>query len=155
MQPSRPHWITKNKNATCRSILTALPAWFGRPQAIDEYCRQSDDLPMLGVTADDSVLGFASLRVATAATTEILVMGVRPEARKHGIGRAIVTEAGRYAGARGHALLSVRTVGPSCPDTHYAETRSFYAATGFLPVGEFSDHWGPGVPMLLMVRPVR
>ena len=154
MQPPRPHWITKDRAATCRSILTALPAWFARPQAIDEYCRLSNDLPMLGVTEGDDVLGFAALRGATSATTEVLVMGVRPEARRLGIGRAIVAEAVRFARTRGHALLSVQTVGPSCSDPHYDETRSFYMATGFLPVGEFADHWGPGMPMLLMVRSV-
>jgi hypothetical protein len=68
------------------------------------------------------------------------------------VGRALVERAAAYARAGGYALLHVKTLAPSDPDSSYAATRAFYAAVGFLPLEELPQVWGPGNPCLLMVR---
>ncbi len=52
---------------------------------------------------------------------------------------------------RAMAYLSVKTLGPSRPDAHYAGTRKFYEAMGFLPIEETSL-WGESNPCLIMVK---
>jgi hypothetical protein len=48
--------------------------------------------------------------------------------------------------------LHVKTLAPSDPDPGYAATRRFYEATGFVPLEELPQVWGPENPCLLMVR---
>lgn len=50
-------------------------------------------------------------------------------------------------------MLQVKTIGPSRIDSAYARTRRFYAASGFVPVEEFTQVW-PGYPCLLLVLPI-
>ena len=57
------------------------------------------------------------------------------------------------ARAEGVRLLEVKTLGASHPDPHYARTRHFYEAVGFLPLEE-TDLWGEGAPCLIMVKPL-
>ena len=52
----------------------------------------------------------------------------------------------------GREYLQVKTLGPSHPDTHYAATRAFYAACGFLPLQETAAFWGEEQPCLIMVK---
>jgi hypothetical protein len=54
--------ITQGKSAVARDILTALPAWFGIPESLDAYVRESAALPMLGAIANTSPIGFLSLK---------------------------------------------------------------------------------------------
>lgn len=150
----RPQWIAEGKAAICRSILIDLPAWFARPEAVDEYARLAEGAPMLGVFDGGEAVGFASLRNASPAAAEIRVMGVRAQARRRGVGRSLVDAVGRAALAEGRSFVSVKTIGPSSPDPHYAETRAFYEAVGFVPIDEFADYWAPGLPMLLMIKPL-
>ena len=49
-------------------------------------------------------------------------------------------------------LLQVKTLGPSHPDVHYARTRSFYEALGFIGLEETTTFWGEANPCLIMVK---
>jgi hypothetical protein len=46
----------------------------------------------------------------------------------------------------------VKTLGPSHPDVHYARTRSFYEALGFIGLEETTAFWGEANPCLIMVK---
>jgi len=81
-------------------------------------------------------------------------MAVRPEWRRQGVGRGLCHLAFERMRFGGFSLALVRTVGASYVDAAYAETRAFYEAIGFQPLIEFDDHFGEGVPGLLLVRPL-
>ncbi len=73
----------------CRSILLALPEWFGRPEATAQYVEHASTAPML-VAQDKQALGFVALARHNNWTYEIHSMGVMPEFHRRGIGRALV-----------------------------------------------------------------
>lgn len=95
--------------------------------------------------------GFMALKPHMDACAEICVMAVRMECHRLGLGRVLVSRAEEWAIGHAMAYLSVKTLGPSRPDAHYAGTREFYEAMGFLPIEETSL-WGEGNPCLIMVK---
>lgn len=139
--------------AEVTAILERLPDWFGRPEAIAEYAREAERLDVVVARTGAMPIGFLTLKPQTRECFEIAVMAVRPEWRRRGIGRRLVEVAVEQLVRSGMPLLLVRTVGPSYENKSYAETRRFYEAVGFAPVIELPDHFGDGMPGLLMVRP--
>jgi ribosomal protein S18 acetylase RimI-like enzyme len=136
------------RSELCREILTALPDWFGIEEAVDAYVRDVAGLPTFAAGRD----GFLALKQHTASAGEIYVMGVRPESRRYGLGTALLEAAESFLRAREVEYLQVKTLGPSHPSEHYAATRSFYAARGFLPLEELTAIWGEANPCLIMVK---
>ena len=132
----------------CRDVLAALPGWFGIEEAVDAYVRDVAQLPTFAAGRN----GFIALKQHTDAAAEIYVMGVRPESRRRGLGSALLEAAESFLRARGVEYLQVKTLGPSHPSEHYAETRSFYAARGFRPLEELTAIWGEANPCLIMVK---
>jgi GNAT superfamily N-acetyltransferase len=149
-----PTLIEEGSGRFCRAVLDDLPDWFGIPEAVDHYCDRANHLAAFGISRDGEPVGIVTLVRATDATMEIDVMGVRPAWHGQGLGRALIEAAAGHARSQGARLLSVMTVGAAHPSQAYAATRAFYRAVGFLPVEEFADLWGPGMPALLFVRPV-
>ncbi|MEN3974473.1 GNAT family N-acetyltransferase [Emcibacter sp. SYSU 3D8] len=135
-------------------MLDDLPEWFGIPEAKDAYVAGADTLPMLSCRAGSDIAGFLSLKPQTAAAAEIYVMGVRRSFHRQGIGRALTDAAARWAVGRGLRFLTVKTLAADNPDPHYALTRRFYEAVGFLPLEVFPALWDERNPCLLMVRPL-
>jgi ribosomal protein S18 acetylase RimI-like enzyme len=129
-------------------VLAALPDWFGIEEAVDAYVR---DVAALQTFAAGRA-GFLALKQHTDAAAEIYVMGVRPESRGRGLGTALLEAAESFLRAREVEYLQVKTLGPSQPSEHYAETRSFYAARGFRPLEELTAIWGEENPCLIMVK---
>ena len=136
------------RSELCREILTALPGWFGLPEAVDRYIQEVAELPTFAVGSD----GFLSLKLHTDAAAEIYVIGVRVECHRRGIGTALVEVSEAFLRERDVEYLQVKTLGPSHPSEHYAATRSFYAARGFRPLEELPDLWGEDNPCLIMVK---
>jgi GNAT superfamily N-acetyltransferase len=141
-----------NQSTACVPILRMLPDWFGIEAAILDYERDIEHLPTFLAKADGQVLGFLSLKQHNPFSTEIYVMAVRPDAHRGGIGRALVETAEFYACKLGIEYMQVKTLGPSTPDEHYAKTRAFYEALGFLPLEEFKQIWDESNPCLVMVK---
>jgi hypothetical protein len=50
-----------NKAAVCLDILTALPEWFARPQAVADYAQAVEALPIFGFRPGAETVGFLSL----------------------------------------------------------------------------------------------
>ena len=136
------------RSRICREILTALPDWFGIEEAVDAYVRDVAGLPTFAAGRN----GFLALKQHTEAAAEIYVMGVRPESRRRGLGTALLEAAESLLRARDVEYLQVKTLGPSEPSEHYAETRSFYTARGFRPLEELTAIWGEANPCLIMVK---
>jgi N-acetylglutamate synthase-like GNAT family acetyltransferase len=140
------------QSAICVPILRLLPEWFGIEAAILNYGREIESLPTFLARIGDRVIGFLSLKQHTPYAAEILVMAVRPENARGGIGRALVESAEVYVRGLGIEYLQVKTLGPSRPDEGYSRTRAFYESMGFRPMEEFSQIWDKDNPCLIMVK---
>jgi GNAT superfamily N-acetyltransferase len=148
--------IEVGRSALARSILDALPEWFGIPAATAEYVSNAEHLPMLAARAGGSEpIGFLSLRQRTPVASEAYVLGVRREWHRRGVGRSLFAAAERRLLADGVRYLTVKTLSGTHPDPNYAMTRRFYEALGFEPIEEFPTLWGTDNPCLLLVKPLK
>jgi GNAT superfamily N-acetyltransferase len=137
--------------AACEALLRSLPDWFGIEQAILDYRRDIETLETLIVREGTTLLGFLTLKHPFPESAEIQVMAVRTQAHGRGVGRALVHKAEGLLRDRGARFLQVKTLGEGRPDEHYARTRGFYRAMGFVPLEEH-DLWGDTNPCLVFIK---
>lgn len=148
--------VAEHRGRITREILDDLPEWFGIPAAVDAYVAEADTLPMLVcLTPDGEAIGFASLRPTSPYAVEIAVLGIKRAWHRQGIGRALIAAARTFAIGENARYLTVKTLAPSHPDEHYARTRAFYEAVGFVPIEEFPTLWGEENPCLFMLQPLQ
>jgi len=147
----QPEPITRDKGAICAEVIAALPEWFARPEANQIYAETAESLDMLGCIAEGEVAGIVSLNQHFDTTAEIYLLAARPQWHGTGLGRALVSAAEDWARAKALRFLTVKTLGPSHPDTAYETSRRFYSAMGFVPIEEIQDIW-PGNPCLLLLK---
>jgi GNAT superfamily N-acetyltransferase len=74
----------------------------------------------------------------------LLFLGVLPETRRTGLGRALVVATERASRRRGARYLQIDT--SDAPNLGAA--RALYANLGYLQVAVVPDHWGPGDAMV-------
>jgi len=142
-----------DRAAICVPILRALKDWFGIEEAVLRYATEIDSLPTLvAYGAVGEPLGFLSLKLHNPFSAELYVLGIRPEARRQGIGRALVGKAEAWLKEQGVEYLQVKTLGPSNPDENYAQTRAFYLSVGFRPLEEFTRIWDEQNPCLILIK---
>ena len=133
------------KQRIVRSILEALPDWFGIPEAREAYIRDSADQLMVASWDGDALNGFLCLKQTGRDTVELAVMGVLPAYHRQGIGRSLFETARRMAVEGGYSFLQVKTV-QSGRYPEYDRTNLFYQSLGFK---EFEvmptlwDQWNP------------
>jgi GNAT superfamily N-acetyltransferase len=140
--------------ALCADILATLPTWFGIPESVAEYVAAADTEPTVVATLRAGACGILTLRLHSPYAAEILVMGVRPEHHRAGIGRALLDGAESWLAGRDIGFLQVKTLSPRHADPGYAATRAFYFACGFRPLEEMPQLWGPDQPALQMIKVV-
>lgn len=136
---------TEEKKAISRTILEALPDWFGIPEATEQYISESAEQPFFCAFQNDIPIGFLCLKQTGKATVELAVMGVRKEFHRHGIGRALFGAAKEYVAEAGYSFLQVKTVQMGHYES-YDDTNRFYLSLGFqefevLP--SLWDEWNP------------
>ncbi|MEC9369557.1 MAG: N-acetyltransferase [Pseudomonadota bacterium] len=85
----------------------------------------------------DAPAGFILCRSA-AGEAEILTLAVRPDSRRQGIGRRLVTEAMSRLGATGAALIFLEV------DSANTAARGLYESLGFIAVGKRPGYYGKG-----------
>jgi ribosomal protein S18 acetylase RimI-like enzyme len=146
------HGPLLGQGSVCEPILRALPQWFGIEASLVQYVRDIDAWPTFLAERDGSTAGFLALKRHNAYAAEIAVMGVYPQARRQGLGRALFVQAEAYLRREQVEYLQVKTLGASHPDPDYAQTRAFYAALGFRPLEEFTQIWNEENPCLVMVK---
>lgn len=147
--------VAQERSALCRAVLDDLPQWFGDPAAKARYIAEAADAPTLAAHAGATPAGILTLRRHFPQTFEMRILGVRPAHQGIGHGRRLVEAAAAHARDAGAGFLTVKTLGPSNRDPHYAKTRAFYAALGFHPLEEFATFWrDPPNPCLFLVRPL-
>lgn len=141
----------EQESSLCEATLRALPKWFGIESSLLEYVRDTRTLPTWIARRDDEPVGFITVRTHNPLSAEIHCLAVRPEHHRTGVGRTMVRLVEGHVRAQGVRLLQVKTLGPSRHDEHYARTRLFYEAMGFIQLEEMKNLW-PGNPCLILVK---
>lgn len=93
----------------------------------------------------DGARGFIVCRCAIDEC-EILAVGVAPEARRGGLGTALVAAAIDTARARGVARMFLEVAESN------TAARVLYARAGFAPVGRRRGYYGGGVDAIVLAR---
>ena len=139
--------LTNNaeKQTITRSILEALPDWFGIPEAREEYIEGSKDNIFFCAYEADKPVGFLYIKETGKDTAELAVMGVLKEYHRHGIGRTLFEHAKAAAREAGYSFLQVKTVQMGKYED-YDNTNKFYFSLGFKEFEVFPtlwDEWNP------------
>ena len=128
-----------------RTILEALPDWFGLPEAREEYIVNSVNQQFFAAVKEGKPIGFLCLKQTGKDTVEVSVMGVLKEFHRHGIGRKLFMKAREKAIKDGFSFIQVKTVQMGQYD-NYDNTNKFYISLGFKEFEIFPtlwDEWNP------------
>lgn len=142
--------LAVNEKKAIRHILLALPEWFGLPDSLEDYVKESRELPVLGCYDAENLLGFITLKPTSKETIELYVLGVLPNYHRQGIGKRMIKEAVTYAKAHGYTYMQVKTLAPQAKDDSYLKTYAFYRSLQFMDV-EVLPLWDEWNPCLLMI----
>ena len=135
----------KEKEMISRTILEALPDWFGLPEAREEYIVNSVNQQFFAAVKEEKTIGFLCLKQTGKDTVEVAVMGVLKEFHRHGIGRKLFIKAKEKAIKDGFSFIQVKTVQMGQYD-NYDNTNKFYISLGFKEFEIFPtlwDEWNP------------
>ena len=133
-----------------RTILEALPDWFGIQESREEYIEASGTWPFFAAYRQERPVGFLCLKETGKATAELAVMGVLPEYHRQGIGRALFETARKEAVEMGYQFLQVTTVAMGHYEA-YDRTNRFYQNMGFQEFEVFSELWDKANPCQIYV----
>jgi ribosomal protein S18 acetylase RimI-like enzyme len=84
--------------------------------------------------------GYLAPEAAGPGVWNLLFLGVRPEGRRQGLARALVTDVERRLRAQGARMLLIDT----STEPPMAAARALYEALGYERVALIPDYWGPG-----------
>ena len=133
------------KQKIARTILEALPDWFGIEESREGYIRDSAGLPFFAAFDGEQPIGFLCLKETGKETVELCVMGVLQEYHRKGIGRALFEKAKEAAVRMGYSFMQVKTVQMGRYED-YDRTNRFYLSLGFKEFEVFPllwDEWNP------------
>ena len=135
----------EEKQRITKSILTALPEWFGIPESTENYILESANEIMVASFEEEKENGFLCLKETGKDTVEIAVMGVLKTHHRKGIGRCMFNEAKHIAVEHGYSFIQVKTVQMG-KYRQYDETNHFYLSLGFKEfelMPNLWDEWNP------------
>ena len=141
----------QERSSACVAITRTIPEWFGQPASNAMYGRQIADKDAFGAFLADDPVGLIALDYHFDQTAEVWWLGVRREAHRQGIGRALLARARDRARERQRRYLVLKTLSPASPDEGYARTRKFYLREGFVPLVDL-DGADPANPMMWMLQ---
>ena len=98
----------KEKEMISRTILEALPDWFGIPEAREEYIVNSVNQQLFAAVKEEKTIGFLCLKQTGKDTVEVSVMGVLKEFHRHGKGRKLFMKAREKAIKDGFSFIQVK-----------------------------------------------
>lgn len=113
-----------------RSVLEALPEWFGVAESREAYIRESGSWLFYAAYDGDFPVGFICLKETGKDTAELAVLGVLKEYHRKGIGRELFDRVKAAAAGKGYSFLQVKTVRMGVYED-YDDTNRFYLALGF------------------------
>ena len=140
----------ETRRRIARTILEALPDWFGIRESREEYINASGTWTFFAAYRQERPAGFLCLKETGKATAELAVMGVLPEYHRQGIGRALFEAAREEAVRREYQFLQVKTVAMGHYEA-YDRTNRFYQSMGFLEFEVFPELWDRANPCQIYV----
>lgn len=141
----------KEKVRIAREVLNDLPEWFGIPESIENYIKESQAKPFLASFYKDEQVGFVVLGASSPDCAEIFVMGVNKKFHHHGAGRELNNAYEDLAKSLGYTYTQVKTV----QSGHYDEydiTNKFYKAVGYKELEVFPDLWDEWNPCQIYIK---
>ncbi len=142
-----------DKKSIARTILEALPDWFGIPEATEEYIADSKSKPFFCAYDGDTPVGFLYLKETGRHTVELAVMGVLKEYHRHGVGRSLFLKAKAEARRLGYSFIQVKTVQMG-KYTIYDNTNCFYISLGFKELEVFPTLWDECNPCQIYIMAI-
>lgn len=128
------------RESIARTILEALPDWFGIPEATEEYIADSKGRPFFCAFNGGNPIGFLYLKETGRHTVELAVMGVRREYHRMGCGSLLFEQAKEEAVRLGYSFIQVKTVQMGRYSI-YDDTNRFYLSLGFKELEVFPTLW--------------
>ena len=138
------------KQRISRSILEALPEWFGIPEAREQYIKESAAQLLFAALDAEKPIGFLCLKETGKETVELSVMGVLKDRHRRGIGRKLFEQAKKAARNRGYSFMQVKTVQMG-RYAAYDATNRFYLSLGFKEFEVFLTLWDERNPCQIYV----
>jgi GNAT superfamily N-acetyltransferase len=147
--------VTTGKGDLCREFMNELPEWFDQPEANAACADIVEELPLFACQRDGIVAGLVALKQHPPSAMEILLIAVRRQFHRRGVGHRLVEAAADCAWDAGCRLLTVKTLAPRDRDEpQYAATRAFYEGSGFIAAEIFPKLWHEDFPCLFLVKPL-
>ena len=140
----------QQKKAIVRTILEALPDWFGVPESREQYIAASADEILVAAIENGQPVGFLCLKETGKDTMELAVMGVLQPYHRRGIGRQMFQKAKEIAREQGYSFLQVKTVRMGMYED-YDRTNLFYLSLGFKEFEVFPELWDEANPCQVYV----
>lgn|GEM_PF-126518 len=138
------------KRKIARSILEALPDWFGVKESREAYIRESSEQVMFAAIKDGETIGFLNLRQTGETAAELAVMGVLKQYHRQGVGKLLFDAAKRYAAVAGFRFMQVKTVKMGIYED-YDRTNWFYRSLGFRELEVFPTLWDEANPCQIYI----
>ncbi len=129
-----------------------MPHWFGIPSSNEEYRRTADENPTLVVYDDDRPVGFVTVVSHSSHAAELVVLAVRPELHRKGIGRTLVAATEERLRSDGVEYLQVKTLSAVAQDEPYLRTLAFYTGLGFRVLEEMPNLWDSSNPAVVLIK---
>ena len=146
--------VAGQAGASCRKILELLPAWFGIPEANQDYIDTADTHPGIVASRGDEPVGITTVKQHSPYAAEVYLMAIKPAFHRHGIGTLMLGQVEAGLARDGVEFLQVKTLSAARVDEGYARTRAFWLASGFRPLEEFPTLWDPSNPALQLIKTV-
>ncbi len=138
------------KQRISRTVLEALPEWFGIPEAREQYIKESATQPFFAALDAENVIGFLCLKETGKETAELSVMGVLKDYHRRGVGRKLFEQAKKAARNCGYSFMQVKTVQMGrYPE--YDATNRFYRSLGFKEFELFPTLWDERNPCQIYI----
>lgn len=133
------------KQRISRTVLEALPDWFGIPESREQYIKESAEQRFFAAYDSEKPIGFLCLKETGKETVELCVMGMLKDYHRKGIGRKLFEQAREKAKQAGYLFMQVKTVQMGRYAV-YDATNHFYLSLGFKEFEVFPtlwDEWNP------------
>lgn len=143
----------EEKQSIARTILEALPEWFGLTEPREKYISDAGNQMMTVAFDGEKPVGFLSLEKTGSDTVELHVMGILKEYHRQHIGSELFQKARIVASSSGYSFMQVKTVKMGVyPE--YDATNRFYISLGFKEFEVIPDLWGEENPCQIYVMSI-
>ncbi|MBK9925879.1 MAG: GNAT family N-acetyltransferase [Anaerolineales bacterium] len=125
------------------------------PEMFDDYIKygtEGDGYHFIVYREDDQILGYAifGYRDLTDGVYDLYWIAVDPNARRKGVGRALLTASEEAIRELGGRLIIIETSGTP----EYESTREFYFRTGCAQEAVIKDYYKPGDDLWIFTKKV-